>query len=209
MSNSFDDLARTLASPMPRRRALQSLGAALAVGAFPALRPTRASAADGCPGPTKRCFVKIKYGTHEGGCYYPDYAKCCVGPNASTGSEANLMSWTCPKDHDCGTAKGGFCPCPTKCKDGACCPKKKGRCVGGTCCPHIRTTAKPGSGGTVYCCPAGTIAVPDRVGLCCRKGEPNCCKAYDPNVVGTSYEEIRTELRDKRQVCVNGKLRKW
>ena len=208
----FDNLARALATPMPRRQALRAVGAAFAVAAFPALRPDRAAAsavrAQACPSPTKRCFVAIKYGTHEGGCYYPEYAQCCVGPN-NDAVHPNKMSWTCPKDFDCGSAKNGFCKCTNKCKDGKCRPKSKGRCVNGTCCPLIRTTTAPGGGYRVYCCPAGTIAVPGSVGLCCRKGQRGCCDKYDPNVPGSDLKTIISELKDKAQVCVNGKLRKW
>ena len=50
---SLDDLARTLAEPMPRRRALRFAGAALVASVLPGLRP-RGALADGC-GPDTHC----------------------------------------------------------------------------------------------------------------------------------------------------------
>jgi hypothetical protein len=44
-STLFDDLARTLAEPMPRRRAVRILGATLVAAAVPGFRPLRAGAA--------------------------------------------------------------------------------------------------------------------------------------------------------------------
>lgn len=205
----FDDLARNLAAPMPRRTALRTLGAALAVGAFPALRPGGAQGHAGrLLGETAkpvRCFVAIPFGTHEGGSYYPQYEKCCKGPNNDK-EHPNQMSWVCPKDYSCGSAAGGFCPCPTMCKDGVCCPKSKGRCVNGTCCPANRTTFRPGTGGKgVACCPPGTVAVPGGTGLCCPKGQPKCCEKLDPR----AGDDDLTPLGPKKgQLCVNGKLRK-
>ncbi len=205
----FDDLARTLATPMPRRGALRTIGAALAAGAVPALRPDRALGHAGrtqaCPSPTKRCFVAIKYGTHEGGCYYPDYAKCCKGPNNDK-EHPNQMSWTCPKDNDCGSAATQFCTCSNKCKDGKCCPKSKGRCVKGTCCPLKRTTFAPGTKGKgVACCPPGTIAVPGGTGLCCPPADKDCCDKYD---VRNDDDELSVLGPKKGNLCVKGKLRK-
>ena len=205
----FDNLARALATPMPRRQALRAVGAAFAVAAFPTLRPDRAAASavrvQECPSPTKRCFVAIKDGTHEGGCYYSDYAKCCVGPNNDS-VHPNQMSWTCGKDEDCGSAKAGFCKCTNKCKDGKCCPKSKGRCVKGACCPAIRTTFAPGTNNKgAACCPPGTIAVPGGVGLCCPKGKAKCCDEFDSRV---DTGELAPLGMGKGKLCVKGKVKK-
>lgn len=207
MRGSFDDLARSLATPMPRGRAVRVIGAAFAVAAFPGLRPERAlaGAARDTAGRPVRCFVAIPMGTHEGGNYYPQYEKCCKGPNNDE-QRPNQMSWVCPKDHGCGSAASGLCPCPKKCADGACCPSTKGRCVDGTCCPAIRTTFRPGSSGkAAACCPPGTIAVPGGTGLCCPKGKPNCCEEFD---VRAGDDETGTLGPPKGRLCVNGKLRK-
>ena len=211
MSSPFDNLARTLATPVPRRQALRAVGAALLVGAFPALRPDRALGYSGHlqarTAKPVRCFVTIPFGTHEGGGYYPQYQKCCKGPN-NDAEHPNQMSWVCPKDYSCGSAAGGFCPCPTKCKDGVCCPRSKGRCVNGTCCPAIRTTTRPGSNGKgVACCPAGTIAVPGGVGLCCPKGARHCCDTYDARVSSGDGDLANLGVK-KGLLCVKGGLRK-
>ena len=177
----FDDLARALATPMPRRGALRTIGAALAMGAFDALRPRRADAhvgtaapsqdcGGGCGPVNKACCVKIKYGLHNGGCCTP-LQECCVGSNNSTGTLANLMSWCCAKGM-CGPS-GGICR-------KACEP---GRTVcGNTCCPPgwfcgsapLSTCCKNGQqvcGGV--CCSAEQEC---RDGKCCEKcGNGTCC----------------------------------
>ncbi len=187
MSGHLDDLARTLATPMPRRRALRTIGTALAVAAIPALRPGRALGHSGRlqarAGTPVRCFVTIPYGTHEGGSYDPQYQKCCTGPNNDP-VHPNLMSWVCPNDHSCGSAAGGFCPCPTKCKDGGCCPPSKGRCVNGTC-----TT---GCGG-VACPPGNKCCAPTQLmpKARCYDPETRCCtpvKGVLPKKPMTSIE---------------------
>ena len=54
MSGLLDDVARTLATPMPRRRALRALGAALLAASVPGFRPAQGLAARAQVGP-KRC----------------------------------------------------------------------------------------------------------------------------------------------------------
>lgn len=173
MSDLFDDLARTLALPMPRRRAVRSIVAAVAVTALPALRPRNAGAqtvrATACPPRTKRCFVAIEHGTHEGGCYYPELERCCIGPNLSQ-DHPNQMSWTCGKNEGCGTA--GLCV--RACADGrsrcekACCDRTE-TCVDGNCerCPETREC------GTT-CCDEGAVCRNRRTGLCCVKAWKQC-----------------------------------
>lgn len=205
---SFDDLARVLATPMPRRRALRTLGAALVVSLLETRRPEPAAArslrSQACPAPYRRCFVAIKYGTHEGGCFDPRHSKCCVGPNGDP-VRPNRMSWTCPADVECGSAKTGFCVCTTRCTDGGCCPRSKGRCVAGTCCPAIRTTHAPGTNGKgVACCPPGTIAVPGATGKCCPRNDLQCC---DPPPADEGDEVVSLGPRLARgQLCVKGKV---
>lgn len=181
---SFDDLARALATPMPRRRALQTIGAAVAVSVFPALRPGRATAHAERSETCKRCFVKIKYGTHEGGCCTttPGYEQdCCVGPNLDK-VHPNLMSWCCAKGA-CGPS-GGQCKfsCPSGsflCGNKRCCLKARptlpaevchqGRCL--PACPS--TTVKCGSVGSPVCC--NKTKQECRNGKCCDKCGGNCC----------------------------------
>ncbi len=216
MSSSFDNLARSLATPMPRRQALKTIGAAFVVAALPAaLRPGRAAAhagqAMGCPGmsfckaPNIPCCVAVPNGYHLGGCCGPK-GKCCIG----TGQDGLPASWCCPDtNYTCGKwATADQCSCTTKCNDGGCCPRSKGRCVNGTCCPAIRTTTRPGSNGKgVACCPAGTIAVPGGVGLCCPKGKTHCCDNYDTRVSSGDDDLARLGVK-KGHLCVKGSVRK-
>ena len=88
-----------------------------------------------------------------------------------------------------------------------CCPKCKGRCVKGTCCPLKRTTFAPGTNRKgVACCPPGTIAVPGAVGLCCPKGDLDCCtpKDADPD---DDLVPLSPKLK-RGQLCVKGEVRK-
>ena len=159
-----------------------------------------------CTGQTERCFVQIPFGTHEGGCYYPAIEKCCKGPN-NDAEHPNQMSWTCGKNEECGSAKDGFCKCSNTCKDGGRCPKSKGRCVKGTCCPAIRTTFAPGTNRKgVACCPPGTVAVPGREGVCCKKGDPDCCTPPDPDP-DDDLTPLAPKLK-RGQLCVKGAIRK-
>lgn len=140
----FDDLARRLAQPMPRRRALRLLGAAVAMAAVPALRPGLASGRSrqrqGCPNPSSLPC--------------PAQHKCCVA-----GSDA----WCCPDTHEC---QRGIARCLAPCPDGRrrcgtnifCCEGGEA-CVGGKCvktCPSGR--ARCGS----RCCPKGHACVRGR-----------------------------------------------
>ena len=213
----FDNLARTLASPMPRRRALRVAGVALVAAAVPGFRPPAALADCGpdtlcsslchsSPIYTGACGVQTKSGCGSqvncrmsGGCMVAGQ-KCCRG-----GSGASEDAWICPSNLPCGKIDGPRCPCPTTCTDGTCCPRSKGRCVNGRCCPAIRTTFRPGSSKkAVACCPPGTVAVPGGVGLCCPKSKPNCCDAYDTRV---DTGEQGTLGVNKGKLCVNGKQR--
>lgn len=151
---SFDDLARTLATPMPRRRALRTIGAALAVGAFPALRPGRAAghaagSTAGCPitctGEEQKCCVKLagKDRYNAVGCYDPKFQKCCVGSNQDPKKPENA-TWRCSKCAPCGTFKK---PCSGRGALEVCGEK---------------------------CCAQGEYCASSRRSLCCRKDEEAC-----------------------------------
>jgi hypothetical protein len=126
MSDLIDDVARTLATPMPRRRALKTIGVALAAGAFPALRAGRAAAHPAgststgcadytCPPGEKVCCVTLagKGRYNVVGCFDPKTQQCCIGP----GPEGEDATWRCPKCSPCGTftktCEGG--PAPEGC----------------------------------------------------------------------------------------------
>ena len=214
-ANSFDDLARTLATPMPRRRALRTMGAALAISAFPALKPAWAGAQGARKHTCQRCFVAIKFGTHEGGCCSttPGFLQdCCIGPNDSQ-DHPNQMSWCCAKGA-CG-ASGGRCnfSCPSThflCGSKKCCLKARptlpaevcyqGRCLPG--CPS--NTLKCGTVGTPICC--NKTKQQCRNGKCCDKcgGNGTCCdpaKTFCCREPGKPKSAGRCCKKDKESCC--------
>jgi hypothetical protein len=203
MSNLFDDLARTLAQPMPRRGALRALGVGLAVAAIPGLRArdARASGTVTCRANEKKC----SNGKGSELCVEAGGTCCEFGPES--GYSTGLLVG-CRKGYTCGGKSNGVfeaCKCSTLCQDGSCCPRNIGRCVNGTCCPAIRTTFRPGSNRKgVACCPPTTVAVKGGVGLCCPKNKPNCCEKHDPRA---GDDELSTLGPGKGQLCVKGKLR--
>ncbi len=113
----FDNLARTLASPMPRRRALRLTGAALVAAAVPGLRPRSALGASRDCGtkstpcsslclltnPKGACGIPIFNDCNQelchvglAGCIRPDQVCCPVAPDP----------WYCEKGQECGTKPG-------------------------------------------------------------------------------------------------------
>ncbi len=168
MTGLLDDLARTLAEPMPRRGALQTLGAALAVATVPALRPRRAAAgvATGsatcpftCDPPTVACCVDRggSKGIHGGGCRDAK-GSCCAGTDAA----GEAVSWHCPENYSCGTF-GTAKQCTTGC------PPERSGC--GLCCAKGQYCDRK----TKKCCP------PD-FDLTCRGPEPECKEKVDKDV---------------------------
>ena len=148
VSEALDDLARSLAKPMPRRATLRLLARAFVWAALPtALRPARAEAAcPDCPKPGESlCSVPRRVGCLRTCC--PTGTDCCKARDEVS---------CCPKNtHTCGKRNVGrtelttctrICPPPQKgCKDRCCdqyqicdysvcvCPERWTRC-GGTCC---------------------------------------------------------------------------
>jgi len=183
----LDDLARSLASPMPRRDAVRTLGASLAMGLFPWLRSTGAAGssaiAQGCPAKVtgcggafpSACCVTLpgKEAYHSAGCYNPAYNDCCIGPNDSQ-ERPGQMSWTCGKGA-CGES-GGKCKqvCPagqTVCARTCC--KSDEFCQGYQCwkkrkCNDVETKCG------YACCPGGYVCASAAHNLCCVNGGQTC-----------------------------------
>lgn len=217
----FDDLARTLATPMPRSRALKTLGAGLAVAMFPALRPTRATGAGSvtcpikCDSRTFACCTATKFpggapGIHVGGCCDRKRERCCIGPNAI----GNPMSWCCPtcKGELCGDGcceKGQFCASPRR---SLCCGKGEDACVvsgggkgQGQCCkPDERCCFNTKS---ASCCKPNQTC---KDGKClCLKGEVKCpggqCCANGKTCCGDEGCCEKGEVCYKGVCCPKGK----
>jgi len=188
-------VARTLATPMPRRRAVGLMAGALLAGS--AWRPGRARAAT-CTGAfPKKC-------THSGGaevCTTAD-GSCCETKNCIVGCKG------------CETCAGGTCSdTPKMCGHPDCgFPDKNARpkfCFVEGTVTYFCTDNKPVQQVSGWCCRAGEVCpptTPDRFGDCiCRGevcGETLCC---DPGeVCESSFFGDRNGCVKK---CPDGKAR--
>lgn len=181
----FDELARSLARPVPRRSALRLLGGALVAAALPALRPSpaRALALDDDPCPTCAdrpgtlpCCVRLSATTARvavGQCYSVAKEQCCVGASAYDGKPT---AWICAKGQTCGADGERLClGCPTGqaacgsicCDEGAVCADPDLE----YCCGPRETACRGGK--TVSCCRPGERCC---AGKCCPSGSGACCK---------------------------------
>ncbi len=182
----FDDLARALATPMPRRGALRTIATALAATAFGALRPASAAAvtgqAGGCsprdcgqPG-LKFCCVPVgDYdGFHSTGCCGdPGREDCCIGPNDDL-EHPNPMTWCCPKGKCAASLKaaGGKCSGPQDCDQ----DKNEIQC-GKTCC-KLDSGEFCGSAKHSLCCKVGDKpCLSGELGICCKPDQSPCWDA--------------------------------
>lgn len=153
MAAFLDHLARTLARPMPRRRALRALGGTLVTAAVPGVlraAPARAHNAVGtlttacnpsCRGefPVK-CVCPVPGGCYIGGCGAVGSTCCCQ--KGSDGKTAGAVA--CPPGTRCGRPGEQNCPCTNTC------------------------------GGPNVCCGAGEYCANPREQLCCKQGERGC-----------------------------------
>lgn len=194
-----DDLARSLAQPLSRRRALRLLATSAAALAVPALRPPTAPAAvhrsraSDCRGDTRACPTRLS------GASGPD--KCCGSPALRYGCEGALEDPVCvdlcPRPHT-------VCPTGGKDENGntklVCCkaPRTVG-CCEGECIPNCQLLFGPGhTPCCASCCPPGRrCAFSGKSRTCCptnrtvnRKiqGKPTrfCCPAGTVRVRGAS-----------------------
>ena len=148
----FDELARSLARPVPRRSALRLVGGALVATGVSGLLPSRGRAApadDPCPTCANRpgtlpCCVRFGNGLARvaiGQCYDPEKQRCCIGPSSHDGLPT---AWICSKCDVCGADGAQLCPDgppESKCGDICGCPSDKPYC-----CDRILTFKSP------YCC---------------------------------------------------------
>ena len=141
MSERFDELARSLARPMPRRAMVRLVAGSVAGLAFGGLRaPLALAQFDGCEGDSIPC------GGSTLDCYLPGRDTCCPTRNdnvyasdvvpfdtdavccwdkAGNAVPLGAAGWTC-----C----GGTTPCPPEgeCCGDVCCPEGK-ECIRGEC----------------------------------------------------------------------------
>jgi hypothetical protein len=113
MNYLIDDVARTLAAPQPRRKALRLLGNALGGAFLAALGVRRANAA-----------LMVSQCTNPNGCPCGNSGKRCTNGQVMCGSSANCVCCstvaTC-----CGTNGQPVCCNPTK----QCCSKSTSTCT--------------------------------------------------------------------------------
>jgi hypothetical protein len=225
MSGLFDELARNLATPMPRRRAVYVLGAALVTAAVPGIRPRTAQAgtlalgkfsADApCSGGGGQfCGFAVNNGVNIGCCWEKGEPFVCCNKNKKTGS------WCCPEGYICGPGYTGTIPPGGKpncyCKGvecgNTCCPKGK-ECDNGQC---VSCTSEHKCGAD--CCKKGQFCASPRQSLCCDDGSNYCAVLPKPGSGGKAgkvsccakgttccQNDKRTDCCGPDQKCRSGK----
>jgi len=182
MSEFFDELARTLAKPMPRSRAIRVLGVALASTAVPLLRARPAAALSSRELSTS-CHTAKAQCDRQG----LMLCKCNERPANLIPPETTICNFLCcdGERYKCICRPGeAICtpkPCSRKCRDeccksdeycashttGTCC--KKGETLCGTSCCQVNEecvrSLKPSIAACVPRCPPGRA----------RCGEGKCC----------------------------------
>lgn len=180
MSRFLDDLARNLATSMPRSRALRILGGAVVTVAVPMARPGLQAAS--------------ARGWHPAGCGAPGTCTPSQGTVCGCDFLAGCYRDCCPAGFTC-------CKWPSTGIGGP--PCEKNCCPPGTVCGSGRpgdvcvTRCDVPCGGD--CCKKGEFCANFRQKLCCKKGETGCgnrCCATNEECVS-----IRTGSSSER-VCV-------
>lgn len=225
----LDELARTLAEPMPRRRAARVIGASLVAVAVPGVSPRIARAGLATP--------------RRGGATCPDGSECGAGESCC--DEPNVRGvYNCRRPGQvccCGNAicnpPKERCWCPSREAGGVCapnCPLVYGRGFkncGAVCCqPHQRcadelqgtcvsceqegkqTCRSYDSKSSVRCCPA--TRTPGATSSCCANmtstaccGEEQTCKATrgPARCVCAAGTKCELECCKRGHVCCDGK----
>lgn len=183
----LDELARALAEPLPRRRALRLIGSALVAVSFPGA--ARAAGARGRRAADPICGVGVKL------------VKCgsnwCCPEDVCKSVGGIYGCYECPKHRKCG--KLGCCPArseccintdrepndpyrrvccklPNTCQAGVCrCPNGKESCTGAGCCKETQKCSLCNAKtGTTKCCPKGDWKCCWPVPTCCKFSD-DCC----------------------------------
>ena len=180
MSN-LDDVARTLAEGMPRRRALRVMAGAVAAAVLPGwlARPAQARRVT-CTGEEFLCQCPSINGLFFNVCCPGNYKCTCKAPPDG----AAICS--CADDRKCGDA---CCKVGAVCADadlGYCCEPRELACRGG---------------GTVSCCKPGIACC---AGKCCAPGE-RCYKGRCRKRCPEDTRRCGHNCCDKGQACCNGK----
>lgn len=175
MSKFLDELARALAKPMPRSRAVRVLGVALASAAVPSLRPEPAAARHERP---------VTTSCHTAKCTHAPFTKLCKCHEKPTGSpnEPTMCNWTCcdPERYECICPPGeASCKCAKPCK-GDCC-KRSQACTGGGCqdCEDLVKGSNWTTCGRTCCFTKTKYCASPALGLCCGKDQDPSV-AFDP-----------------------------
>lgn len=208
-AGGLDDLARALASSMPRRRALRLAAGALVAVALPGGRATAAS------GATTKAWVTAGCGKGGGGLpcatqFGPQVSECC-GPIDKSNPDSN---YTCCPPGECWHHPGPPYPMTTCCPEayrcrGGCCNDGE-KCVEGKCtrCPSDKVCGKD-------CCEASQDCVNRKTSLCCMKtwkrceaglaGVVKCCPPRDTCCFNPTTKQAT--CCDAQHPCVNGRCK--
>jgi hypothetical protein len=178
MSQLLDELARTLAKPMPRSRVVRVLGGSIAAAAFPFSRPAGAATLHGsscgapgtCPPKTTVCGCDFLAGCYRDCCTADQI--CCKWPRPSGPGRPPCEKICCPAGTRCGSGEpGDVCVplCPTRCGE-KCCQK------GEYCADQRRSLCcKDGDSECRIFPPPGRPATGKEPAQCCPKELPKCC----------------------------------
>jgi hypothetical protein len=183
-------LARELAAPMPRRKALVLAGSALVMAAFPSLRPAGAVAAVsscGALGCSGKCCSATDWSVPglQGVCC-DETDVCCSGARRASDPD-HTYGWCCPQGQACGEELGD---CKASCKAPSfecgqhCCNEHAACCPVSSeddpiCCPDDHDCVKqiqPGQAGITpdsryVCCPPERLVTALTVSrICCPEG---------------------------------------
>jgi hypothetical protein len=161
----LDDIARIIASPIPRRRALRLVGGAVggAVAAAMGQRMSWAAQVAGALNAPSRSCPKGQTVCGTGTC-----AVCCSSGQTCQGPTSRGQYYCCNKGQSgCnGTCCGSGQTCCTSGNTAVCCSSGQ-TCCNGKCCNTAARQTCCGSGTSAICCSSGMICCS---GKCCKEG---------------------------------------